>query len=559
MVDVLLSQAGQIPDHPAFCFLIDGETEGPRITYAELDRQARSIAVTLRESAEPGDRAILLYAPGLAFISAFFGCMYAGVIPVPTYPPRFTQGWQGLSNLAVDCRPKLVLLDDVLAPFIPSGSQLPALADAERIVTDHIDHSNHCRWREPTFNADATALLQYTSGTTTTPRGVEITHRSLMHNEAVIHSAFEHLGPGVGVCWLPPYHDMGLIGGLLQSIYHGAVSYLMSPVSFIQDPARWLKAASKYRADTSGGPNFAYDLCVQRIPPERRAGLDLSRWSVAGIGAEPIQAETMNRFVEAFGPYGFRRESFCPCYGLAEATLMVTSNPKSDVPAVLGVHPEKLETGIIESGNKTIVGCGQFSEGIEVQIVDTESRLKLSSDRIGEIWIRSESTAKGYWNRPAETEETFHAVLADTGEGPYLRTGDLGFIHDGELFVTGRIKDVIIIRGRNHNPLDLEQTIQSVHPGLRKGSGAAFEYTVDDRIGIVAVQEVDRKVRDFNVNHVLEDARHAVAEHHQLQLHDLVFIEYGSIPKTSSGKIRRATCRQDYLRGGFRRWGRGVA
>jgi acyl-CoA synthetase (AMP-forming)/AMP-acid ligase II len=557
MAEVLLARADQSPDELAFCFLIDGQEEGPRLTYADLDRQARSIAAALQDVAGPGDRALLVYAPGLAFVAAFFGCLYAGVVPVPTYPPRPTQGWQGLAKVAADCRPRVVLLDNRVAPFVPASGALPALAGVRHIVTDDLDTGR--AWRTPAFDPDGLALLQYTSGTTAAPRGVMVTHRGLMHNQAMIRAAFEHAGPGGGVCWLPPYHDMGLIGGLLQTVYHGGWCRLMSPVALLQDPFRWLAAMSRYRADTSGGPNFAYDFCVQRVTPEQISTLDLSNWSVAAIGSEPVSAETMDRFAAVFEKCGFRSEAFCPCYGLAEATLLVTSQPKAGAPVVLPVSAATLEEGrTVPAGpgeaTRQLVGCGRPWLGQEVRIVDPDACIALPDGHIGEVWVRGESVAAGYWDRPDETEQTFNARLADTGAGPYLRTGDLGFVRDGELFVTGRIKDVIIVRGRNHYPQDVEETVQAVHPGLRKGCGAAFEETRDGRPGVVVVQEVDRRCRGLDVRRLVADARQAVAERHEMQLHDLRLLEYGSIPKTSSGKVRRHACRLEYARGGLRPW-----
>lgn len=564
MAEVLRTRAERTPDALAFGFLIDGEAEGPRLTYADLDRLARTVAVALRDVAGPGDRALLVFAPGLEFFAAFFGCQYAGVVPVPAYPPRLDralQGWQILANIAADCRPRAVLTGGLVASFIAGGvKHHPALAGACCVVTDNLDPALAGRYRAPPVGDDDLALLQYTSGSTASPRGVAVTNRNLMHNERVIHAAFVHSGPGMGVCWLPPYHDMGLIGGLLQVVYHGASCWVMSPIAFLQDPFRWLRAISRYGADTSGGPNFAYDFCVQRTTAEQRAALDLRQWSVAAIGSEPVSPQTMERFAAAFAVSGFRPETFYPCYGLAETTLFVTGGAKAALPVVRTFDAAALGEGRAvptitgTPATRTLVGCGHTWLGHELRIVDPEIRLEQPDGQVGEIWVKGQSVAQGYWNRPEETERIFRARLGNTGDGPYLRTEDLGFLLDGELFVTGRIKNVIIVRGRNHHPPDIEATVQSVHAGLRPGAGAAFEVASDGRTRLVVVQEVDRRCRQLDVPRLVADIRQVVAERHDLQVHDLRLIEFGSIPKTSSGKVQHHLCRAAYERGTLRPW-----
>jgi acyl-CoA synthetase (AMP-forming)/AMP-acid ligase II len=549
MAEVLQARADVSADAPAFSFLVDGE-EGPRVSYAELDRQARAVAAALADVAGPGERALLVYPPGIEFIAAFFGCQYAGVVPVPAYPPRIDPlgvGWQPLANVAADCRPRVTLTGGALAPYVAGGlHHAPSLSGVPCLVTDDLA-GRASRWRPRDADPDALALLQYTSGSTGEPRGVMVTHRNLMHNERLIHAAFEHSGPGVGVCWLPTYHDMGLIGGVLQVVLHGASCVLMSPVDFLRRPALWLHAISRYRADTSGGPGFAYDYCVQRIGAEEKLGLDLGHWSVAAIGSEPISPRTVEEFAAAFAPCGFRPETFYPCYGLAEATLFVTGGPKGRGPSLRNID------------GRTLVGCGRTWPGQDVRIVDPDARTPCADGRAGEVWVAGPSVAAGYWGRPAETAETFRAHLADTGEGPFLRTGDLGVLHGGELFITGRLKDVLVLRGRNHHPQDIEETVQSVHPKLRRGCGAAFEVERDGRARLVVVQEVERRCRDLDVERLVGDVRQAVAERHEVQLHDLVLLEYGSIPKTSSGKVRRHACREGYVGGTLRRWKGGGA
>jgi acyl-CoA synthetase (AMP-forming)/AMP-acid ligase II len=564
MVEVLQARAGATPDHLAFAFLIDGEEEGPRLTFAGLDRAARAVAVALRDAAGPGDRALLVYEPGLEFIPAFFGCLYAGLHPVPASPPRLdrlVQGWQALTGIAADCQARVVLTTADLVPGLTRGfTGRPQDTALRWLATDQVDLARACDWREPRIDPDAVAFLQYTSGSTSAPKGVMVTHRNLMYTERMIQTAVEHAGPGLGVCWLPLYHDFGLIAGVLQAVFHGAPAVLMSPLGMLQRPLRWLRAVARYRADTSGGPNLGYDLCVQRVTPADRADLDLSNWSVAGIGSEPVSARTITRFCEAFAPCGFRPEAFYPCYGLAEATLMVTGGAKGAPPVIRTFRVDALAEGrAVEAaadaeGARPLVGCGRPWLGTEVVIADPETRTARPDGAVGEIWVRGPAVAAGYWDRPEETARTFRATLSGPGEGPFLRTGDLGFVRDGEMFITGRLKDLLVIRGRNHYPEDIEATVQTVNPALRVGGGAAFETGPDGQSRLVVVQEVDRRGRGVDVGRLLGDIRQAVAERHELQVHDLQFLEAGSLPRTSSGKVQRHACRAAYERGALRRW-----
>jgi acyl-CoA synthetase (AMP-forming)/AMP-acid ligase II len=550
MVEVLQARAGSTPDRLAFCFLVEGEEEGPRLTYGGLDRAARTIAATLQDTAEPGDRALLLYPPGLEFITAFFGCLYAGIVPVPAYPPRLdrlAQSWQVLSSIVADCQPRVVLTCSSLAALaggIPSANTLRPL------TTDGLDPSGAHRWRERRLDGAAPALLQYTSGATASPKGVVVTHHNLMHNQRLMQAALGNDGPGLGICWLPLYHDMGLIGGVLQPIFHGTPCLMLSPLRLLQKPFRWLHAISRYRAATSAGPNFAYDWCVERLTAEEKSALDLSSWSLAVVGAEPVSPRTLERFADTFAPCGFRPEALSPCYGLAEATLFVTGGSRTARPVVRTIEA---------LSGRSLVGCGHPWLDQRLAIAHPESRMRCSADVVGEVWVAGPSVAQGYWDRPDETEHTFCAFLQNTGEGPFLRTGDLGIVQDGELFLTGRLKDVIIIRGRNHYPEDIEATVQAVHPALRAGAGAAFETEKDGQARLVVVQEVDRRWRTLDAAGVVGDVRQAVAERHELQVHDVQLLAPGSLPRTSSGKVQRHACRIGYEQGTLRRWkGKGA-
>jgi amino acid adenylation domain-containing protein len=432
-------------------------------------------------------------------------------------------------------------------------AQAPDFPRLEWLATDTVE-SAVAGWQPPPIDGDTVAFLQYTSGSTAAPKGVMLTHANLLHNSALIHQCFGHSPQSQGVIWLPPYHDMGLIGGIIQPLYGGFPVTLLSPIDFLKRPLRWLQAISRYGATTSGGPNFAYDLCVRKVGPQERATLELSSWDLAFNGAEPVRVETMARFVEAFAGCGFRREAFYPCYGLAEGTLIASGGHKAAPPVVESVDGLALGQNRIASvaaahaDAQALVGCGHSLEGQQIVIADPETLHRCPPDRIGEVWVGGPSVARGYWGQPEETEETFQAHLVD-GEGPFLRTGDLGFLREGELFITGRIKDLIIIRGRNHYPQDIEQTVEASHPVLRPGCGAAFSVQVAGEERLVVAQEVRRESADLDTEGIIHTIRQAVAERHELQVHSVVLLRPRCIPKTSSGKIQRHACRAGFVAG----------
>ncbi|HEY9422517.1 MAG TPA: AMP-binding protein, partial [Thermoanaerobaculia bacterium] len=385
----------------------------------------------------------------------------------------------------------------------------------------------------PEPDPQALAFLQYTSGSTADPKGVMVTHANLLHNERMIGAAFGMDEESVVVGWLPLYHDMGLIGNVLQPLHAGARCVLMSPVSFLQRPMRWLEAISRYRATTSGGPNFAYELCLRKADPEALAGLDLASWRVAFNGAEPVRPSTLERFAETFAPCGFRPEAFYPCYGLAEATLFVTGGERGSWPRISGSR----------------VSCGHAWMGQRLAVADPETGMELPTGVEGEIWIAGPSVARGYWKNAEATVQDFNAFL-ETGEGPFLRTGDLGVLDGGELYVTGRIKDLIILRGRNLYPQDIELTAERSHPDLRPGNGAAFSVEIAGEERLVVVHEVERRRRE-GFEEVAEAVRRAVAEEHEAQVHEVVLIRTAGLHKTSSGKVQRGLCRRLYLTDGL--------
>ncbi len=537
LIEALGVHAERAPDRTAYIFLTEGEEEQDRLTYAALDTRARAIAAALGRSVRPGERVLLLYPPGLDFVAAFFGCLYAGVIAVPAYPPRSPRMMPRLLAILADAQPAVALAAGASLRRVRGWMErTPAAAALSWLATDELE-SSPAGWEPPAPDGDAVAFLQYTSGSTSTPKGVMVTHSNLVHNQRVIQDACGHSEESVFVSWLPPYHDLGLIGNLLQATWVGAPCVLMAPVAFLQNPSRWLRAVSRYRGTTSGGPNFAYDLCVRRVPPAEIEKLDLSSWQVAFNGAEPVREETLARFAAAFAPAGFRPGALYPCYGLAEATLMVS-----------GGRPGE-ETVVREVGERRLVGCGRVLLDLEVAIVDPDTGVPCPLGGVGEIWVAGGSVAGGYWKRPEETTHAFGAALAD-GRGPWLRTGDLGALLGGELFVAGRLKDLIILRGRNHYPQDLEATAGKAHPALGDGTGAAFAVEVGGEERLVIVHEAERHAD--RLDEMTAAIRQAIAEEHEALVYEVVLVPPGGVPRTTSGKVQRRACRDLYLRGELR-------
>ncbi len=544
VVELLRYRSDLQAEQLAYTFLADGDTESDRLTYQELDRRARAIASQLQTHVAIGERALLLYPPGLDYLAAFFGCLYAGVVAVPAYPPRNQRNTPRIKAILADAQPRIVLTNTAILPTIQS--LLAEKTDQENLqwlTTDNLQHGVEESWQKPSLDPDTLAFLQYTSGSTGIPKGVMLSHGNLLHNAATTYQVMEHSSESTFVSWLPTYHDMGLIGGILQPLYGGFTCILMPPASFLQRPYNWLQAISRYKGTTSGGPNFAY---------EQKETLDLSSWSVAFNGAEPIRHDTLERFAAAFADCGFRPEAFYPCYGMAEATLMITGAQKADPPIIKTVEKAALESHhIVESSPKNddvchFIGCGQSIPEQKIVIAHPEALTKCQNDEVGEIWVSSPSVGKGYWNRPQQTEETFHAYLSDTGQGPFLRTGDLGFLDNGEVFITGRAKDLIIIRGRNLYPQDIELTSENSHPALRSSSSAAFAIEVDNEERLVVIQELEFRAKP-NLDEVVAAIRQAITEQHEVQVHGVILIKPGSIPKTSSGKIQRRATRAKFL------------
>ena len=554
LVDILKKRARAQAHQIAYTFLQDGETQEVNLTYQQLDQRARVIAAYLQAFCQPGDRALMLYPSGLDFIEAFFGCLYAGVVAVPAYPPRRNQNMSRLEAILKDAQAQVVLTTKSLSKNIEERlAENGELIGLYYIATDIIPIEKSSLWQEPKLNGDTLAFLQYTSGSTGTPKGVMVSHGNLLHNQQVIQSLSKHSQETTYVSWLPLYHDMGL-GNAIQALFIGSKSIIMSPVAFLQRPIRWLQAISRYQAHTSGGPNFAYDLCVQKVSVSEVERLNLSSWKVAFNGAEPLRWETLEQFQKKFSECGFQAESFAPCYGLAESTVAVTGSRKGALPIFGNVSKIALEKNraVVKAKEdpdlSILVSSGQTCLDLKVIIVEPFSCIACCDNQVGEIWVSGPSVTLGYWNRPEATEETFQAYLTDTGEGPFLRTGDLGFLRDGELFVTGRLKDVIIIRGRNYYPQDIELTVENSHRALRSNCLAAFSAEIEGEERLVVACEVERTyLRKLNVNEVVSAVRHGIWMEHELKVYEVLLLKTSSIPKTSSGKIQRHACRQDWL------------
>jgi iturin family lipopeptide synthetase A len=543
MAEPLRWRARHEPDRLAYNFLVDGEEVEERVTYAELDARARAVEQLLLSYRARGERVLLLYPPGLDYIAALFGCLYAGAVAVPAYPPdsgRLTRSLPRLQAIVADSQAYMALTTTPMLTKMPAVlAAAPQLGALHWLATDGLAPvASDGEDFQP--EAGALAFLQYTSGSTATPKGVRITHANVLANQAMIAEAFGSSPDDVGIGWLPFYHDMGLIGNVFHPMYAGYPAVLMSPISFLQRPVRWLRAISRYRGTASGGPNFAYDACVQRIGEEERASLDLSSWKTAFNGAEPIRAATLDRFAAAFAGSGFDRKAFLPCYGLAETTLIATCVSK-------GVEPVLRRPAADEpSGRRPVVGCGRPLGEERVLVVDPESAVPCEPGREGEIWVAGSNVAGGYWQRVEESERTFGAHLA-SGDGPFLRTGDLGVLEAGELFVTGRIKDVVIVRGRNIYPQDVELTVELAVAGVRAGCIAAFAASAGEGEGegegLGVAAELKAVQSEDELKALCGAIVAAVTAEHQAAPSVVALLPRGSIPKTSSGKLQRQAVR----------------
>ncbi len=591
LVDLLRWRAVIEPDKIAYTYIKDGDKKQTSLTYGELDKKARSVALMLQKKGLTGERALLLYPPGLDYIAGFFGCLYAGVTAVPAYPPdpnRLNRSLPRLQAIVNDAGATVALTTDAILYMIRMlklGSKLTnslekipfmrkfrtsmkyfssdkravaestELGDLQWISTDSTTTIAFEEWIAPSITAETTSFLQYTSGSTGNPKGVILSHSNLMANSEIIKTSLGYKANTVGVFWLPIYHDMGLIGGVLQPLYSGCPSVFMSPIAFLQRPLRWLEAISRTPENTvisTAAPNFAYDMCVKKATPEFIKSIDLSRWEMALSGAEPVRAQTIERFSETFQPAGFKKSAFLPAYGLAEATLFVSGGFIDKEPIMTTVDKTALQKNTVLEVPKedpaalTLVSSGHGHPNQTTLIVNPDTFLPCKQGEIGEIWVKGPSVSLGYYGRKEATKETFQNYLADTGDGPFLRTGDLGFMKNDEIFVAGRVKDLIIIRGTNHYPQDIELSVEQAHPEIRPGCSAALTVDINNNEELVIVCEI-RHNKNLNFNEIIQAIREAVTENHDLQTKAIVLIKARTIHKTSSGKIMRQATREDFL------------
>lgn len=553
------------PDRALFHFLEGDNMVAAQLTPAQLETGARAVAAAVTARGFQGKPVLLLYPPGLDYIVAFYGCIFAGAIPVPAYPPnpaRLQQSLPRLEAIVRDAGARLALTTTQVLPLVQGlGAFDPAFAQLQWMSSDDCEPAAPGQGLHANPGPGDLAFIQYTSGSTAAPKGVMVTHANLLYNADDFDCSVRYREDDIIFSWLPTFHDMGLLIALILPLYKGMPLYLMSPLDFLKTPSRWVKGMSAFHATQSAAPNFAFDLTVRRTPPEVRETLDLSHWRKVGNAAEPVRRETIENFCDAFAPCGFRRESFFVGYGLAEATLKVSGGPVR----YLTVDAAALQGGRAEpagepasGGTRTLVGCGTSKLSTLIAIVEPESCRRCGAGEVGEVWVAGPAVAKGYWNNAEETRRIFDAHTREPGDGPFLRTGDLGFMHEGELYITGRLKDLIIIDGTNHYPQDIEWAAESSHPRLHKNCCAAF--AIDDGQGERVVIAIEAAVPEPGedgaavAREITMAVRRAVSQSQGVSVADVVLVRRGHIPKTSSGKIQRHACRQGYTGGSLDRW-----
>lgn len=549
----------------AYSYLEDGENITASVTYREFASQVKDVAVELKRYANPGDRVVLLYPSGIDYMVAFFACLYAGLIAVPAFPPRNSKHNARLVAIVKDSGARIALTTQAQLRQMETGiAASEELAALRFLCNDAVPQGGGTGCASADISAETIAFLQYTSGSTGQPKGVMVTHANLIYNQRMLRVGFATHEGATLVTWLPIYHDMGLIGKMLHAFWLGGHCVVMSPIAFLQRPVRWLKAISRFKAHCSGGPNFAYDLCCDKISAEQKAELDLSSWHTAFNGAEPVRRHTLERFSQAFAMTGFKHEALLPCYGMAETTLIVSGRSPTPGPVYRHLDPAAFGTGrAIRSDGAdayAIVGCGHSLLDQAIRIANPHTLAACRPGEVGEIWVAGPHVASGYWEKPETNAATFGAHLSDTGEGPFLRTGDLGYLDGGELYVSGRLKDVLIVRGVNKYPQDIEATVENADTAINTAGVAAFMVDDGREERVVVVAEVTRAgIRKADPQTVTAGIRRLVLETHEVVLSDVVLIRPATLPKTSSGKVQRAQARALYLADQLSRIDREVA
>lgn len=558
VVDLFISRAEELQDKTAFTHLIRGELDDQHaISYFELVKKAKAIAAHLQKLNLEGERILILLPSGINFICSFAGALFAKAIAVPAFPPQKTRGAERIEAIFKDAQASYAFADNDLLEKIRSNKKLEDnfIANSVHwINVDEISVDLADQWTEPEIGQQDLAFLQYTSGSTGNPKGVMVSHGNILHNCKTIRLSFGLNENMSTVSWLPMFHDMGLIGCILTPVNMKGHTAFMAPVDFLDKPIRWLQAITRFKSDFSTAPNFAYELLTDKVTEEELQTLDLSTWVGAGNGSEPVIPETLRRFSKHFAPCGFQHKNHYPCYGMAETTLMIAGIDPQTEAKVLNLDEQELKRNNIKidktaTSSVSKISCGYNRQGV-LKIVDPETFQALPENQVGEIWYQSDSVALGYWNKPELTKETFQATIEGSNEGHFLRTGDLGFIHDGELYITGRVKDLVIIRGRNHYPQDIEKTVQESHPALSVNGGAAFSVDIEGAERLVIVQEVERTaLKTLEPEAIFESIRATVAEEHEVAIHAITLLSPGRLPRTTSGKIQRNAAKKDFLEG----------
>ncbi|MFN8576940.1 MAG: fatty acyl-AMP ligase [Candidatus Sericytochromatia bacterium] len=564
LVDIFYKQVKNNPDKVVYTHLVNGEDEVKTVTYKQLCERAESIAIELQKNYKVGDKALLLFDTGLDFVSSLWACFISGIIAVPIHPPIDMRSLTKLLGILKDSKANVVITtQDFVNQMAFVKSSIPDAPDIGSLAVDKIDITGSTFI---SFKAEDSshALIQYTSGSIGMSKGVLLTHNNIVYNAYMLKAVLDEIPPPNAeidsfCCWLPLYHDMGLMSGVILPLVMGTSSVLMSPLMFLQKPVRWLKAISKYKATVSAAPNFAYELCIKKTKEEQLNELDLSTWSVALNGAEAVRSNTIKNFTDKFSVCGFKHEYFFPAYGLAESVVFVTGPSRNELPIVLKADKESLENHkILETNNNDnsvdIVSIGHIWLEEKVKIVNPETLEECNADEIGEVWVNSQAIAYEYLNMPEESEYTFNAFIKGNDSEKYLRTGDLGFFKGRNLFITGRIKDLIIIRGKNHYPHHIEITTEKFSEHFRLGSNAAFSVNHENEEKLVVVQEIKNDTKISNSDELKQSLKNHITEEHGITPHDIVFIRQGSIFKTSSGKVQRRLCQNKYIKGQLELW-----